>query len=75
MTKNLTIGVLFLLAILLTACVNRIAPFSPHRTNTQDHQLAKTNTDCAECHNIAEVGRNHQTTDDCLRCHRIVQGD
>jgi len=69
------LGLLFLLAAILTACVDRIAPFSPHRTNTQDHRMAKTNSVCIECHNIAEVGHNHTAKDDCMRCHRIVQGD
>lgn len=75
MKKILLFGLLFCLALTVGACVQRIAPFSPHRPNTDFHRQAKTNHACIGCHALAEVGRGHQATDDCLRCHRIVQGD
>jgi PBP1b-binding outer membrane lipoprotein LpoB len=75
MKKLLFTSMVFSLALLLTACVSRMAPFSPHRTNTEAHQKAKTNQDCSGCHSVAEIGKEHQASDNCLRCHRIVQGD
>jgi len=75
MKKNLFTSLVLGLALLLTACVTRMAPFSPHRTNTDAHRQAQTNQDCAGCHAVAEIGNQHQASDDCLRCHRIVQGD
>jgi PBP1b-binding outer membrane lipoprotein LpoB len=75
MKKILSVGMVLCLALILTACVTRTAPFSPHRTNTEAHQQAQTNQDCIGCHSIAEISSKHKSTDDCLRCHRIVQGD
>jgi PBP1b-binding outer membrane lipoprotein LpoB len=75
MKKILPAGMVLCLALILSACVTRMAPFSPHRTNTEAHQQAQTNQDCIGCHVITEVGNKHKSTDDCLRCHRIVQGD
>lgn len=63
------------LAVWLTACVTRMAPFSPHRANTEAHQKARTNQDCSSCHAVAEIGKEHKVSDNCVRCHRIVQGD
>ena len=75
MKKLLPPGIALCLVIVLSACVTRMAPFSPHRTNTEAHRQAQTNQDCIGCHAVAEIGKQHQASDDCLRCHRIVQGD
>ena len=75
MKKVLTISILLCLTLATTACVNRIAPLSPHRPNTDFHQQAQSNQACIECHKVTDIGNGHQATDDCLRCHRIVQGD
>jgi len=75
MKKILFLSLVFCLSILLTACVTRMAPFAPHRTNTDDHRKAQTNQDCSGCHSITEIGKGHKATDNCVRCHRIVQGD
>ncbi|MDH3997575.1 MAG: hypothetical protein OET90_01940 [Desulfuromonadales bacterium] len=70
----LLLALLCTVLLATTACVHRIAPLSPHRSNTQDHAAAKANSDCVECHQIAELGKGHQASDNCLRCHRILQG-
>lgn len=75
MKKVMTISLLFCLALAISACVHRIAPLSPHRTNTEDHQKSQSNQACIECHKISQLDKGHKATDDCLRCHRIVQGD
>lgn len=75
MKKNLSTGMVLCLALILTACVTRMAPFSPHRTNTEAHRQAQANQDCTGCHTAAEISKKHKATDDCVRCHRIVQGD
>lgn len=75
MKKILFTGMVLGLAVLLTACVTRMAPFSPHRTNTEAHRKAQTNQDCSSCHPVAEIGKAHKASDNCVRCHRIVQGD
>lgn len=75
MKKFLFPSMVLCLALLLTACVTRMAPFSPHRTNTEAHRQAQANQDCSSCHSISEISNKHKATDDCLRCHRIVQGD
>lgn len=66
--------VLIMLAI-LTACARRMAPFAPHRPNTEAHRGAQTNQVCLECHQLANLSGDHRQGDDCLRCHRILQGD
>jgi cytochrome c2 len=75
MKRALYVCTLACLILAVAACVNRMAPFSPHRTNTEAHRGAKTNQACIECHSLADIGQGHQATDNCLRCHRIVQGD
>jgi len=75
MKKFLIISLLLFLGLAASACVHRIAPFSPHRPNTEAHREAQTNQACLECHQITELGHGHQATDNCLSCHRIVQGD
>ncbi len=75
MKKILIVNISLCLVLAVSACVHRIAPLSPHRTNTVFHQQAQSNQACIECHQISELGNGHQAADDCLRCHRIVQGD
>jgi hypothetical protein len=75
MKKLILLISLLSLMLVVTACVHRMAPFAPHRTNTEDHRAAVTNQDCIECHAVAKLGNGHQSSEDCLRCHRIVQGD
>ncbi len=75
MKKILITSLVLALVLAISACVNRMAPFSPHRTNTDAHRAAQSNQTCVECHKITEIGHGHQATDNCLRCHRIVQGD
>lgn len=66
--------ILLSLVLLMTACVHRMAPFSPHRPNTEEHRAALSNQQCIECHDIAALGKGHLASDNCLRCHRILQG-
>jgi len=73
--NSLLLLLLVLLLVVSAACTRRIAPFSPHRTDSEAHRNAKSNQDCSECHDVVKVGREHRTDDNCLRCHRIVQGD
>jgi uncharacterized paraquat-inducible protein A len=61
--------------VALPACTRRMAPFAPHRTNTDFHRAAQTNQTCLGCHEIRTIGKAHQTSDNCLRCHRILQGE
>lgn len=73
--KPLLLLLLVILVTLLVACNRRMAPFSPHRTQSDVHRAATTNQVCAECHDARTLGREHRVEDNCLRCHRIVQGD
>jgi hypothetical protein len=75
MKKVLILSSLLCLILAVSACVHRIAPLSPHRTNTDSHREAQSNKACIECHAPSDLGHGHQASDDCLRCHRIVQGD
>lgn len=59
----------------LAACPARMAPFAPHRTNTDFHNAAHTNQACLECHATKTIRTAHQDSDDCLKCHRILQGE
>ena len=63
------------LAVAAACGPQRMAPFAPHRTNTDFHHTAQANQACLGCHEINQLGKGHQPTDDCLRCHRIVQGE
>ena len=36
----------------LPACTRRMAPFAPHRTNTDFHRTAQANQTCLGCHEI-----------------------
>jgi uncharacterized paraquat-inducible protein A len=75
MKKLILLTLLLSLMLVVTACVNRMAPFAPHRSNTEDHRAVSNNQDCIGCHEVADLGKGHQASEDCLRCHRIVQGD
>lgn len=70
----LLIIVIITLAV-LTACTRRMAPFAPHRTNTEAHREAHTNQACLDCHKPGTLSGTHQQTDNCLQCHRILQGE
>jgi uncharacterized paraquat-inducible protein A len=59
----------------LAACSRRMAPFAPHRTNTDFHREAHANQACLGCHQPGTLSGTHQAADDCLRCHRILQGE
>lgn len=65
------------LAIAFSAgCASRrMAPFAPHRTDTDFHRNARNNLACAGCHEVADLSSDHKATDDCVRCHRILYGD
>lgn len=75
MLQRLFIVLLVVFIACTAACTLRMAPFSPHRSNTDAHRQATTNQACLECHNLSEIRTDHQPSDNCLRCHRIVQGD
>ena len=59
----------------LVACPARMAPFAPHRTNTDFHHEARDNQACLGCHEVKTIRTVHQASDDCLKCHRILQGE
>lgn len=70
--------ILLVLAALLTATAcgaRRMAPFAPHRTNTDFHRDAVTNQSCLNCHEGKTLSNEHQASDNCLKCHRILQGE
>jgi uncharacterized paraquat-inducible protein A len=69
--------VILIVAALATvaACSRRMAPFAPHRTNTEDHRAAQGIHACLGCHEIKTLSSAHQPSDNCLQCHRILQGD
>lgn len=76
MVPKLPLLVLLIAAPLaLTACPNRMAPFAPHRTNTDFHRAAHSNQTCLGCHELKTIRTAHQASDDCLKCHRILQGE
>ncbi|TLM67653.1 MAG: hypothetical protein FDZ69_03930 [Deltaproteobacteria bacterium] len=75
MPRLLYLLVLIALLTLLAACTRRMAPFAPHRTNSDFHRTAQTNQACLGCHEIKKISRGHGASDDCLRCHRILQGE
>ena len=75
MQRILIAVVLLTFIALSTACTRRMAPFSPHRPNTEAHIQVTTNQECLQCHALKDVGKGHQASDNCMRCHRIVQGD
>lgn len=75
MHKLLLLIVVVVTLVILTACARRMAPFAPHRTNTEPHRTAVTNQACLGCHEIKTIRQGHSAADDCLRCHRILQGE
>ena len=67
---------LVLAALLLGACgPKRMAPFAPHRPDTDFHRTAQTNQACLGCHGTKTIRTEHQASDNCLQCHRILQGE
>jgi uncharacterized paraquat-inducible protein A len=69
--------IILIVAALLTvaACGRRMAPFAPHRPNTDFHREAHANQACLGCHEIKTLSSAHQASDNCLQCHRILQGE
>jgi uncharacterized paraquat-inducible protein A len=69
------LGVLLLAALLVVglSCTRRVSLLSPRLEPTQDNRAAKTNADCADCHDLGGL-RDHAASDDCLRCHRLLPG-
>jgi len=74
--RRLLLAIL-ILAVLATiaACGRRMAPFAPHRPNTDFHREAHANQACLGCHELKTLSGAHQASDNCLQCHRILQGD
>lgn len=64
-----------LVAITVGCAARRMAPFAPHRTDSEVHRDAKSNQSCVNCHEIATLSNDHKTTDDCIKCHRILHGE
>jgi hypothetical protein len=56
-------------------CARRMAPFAPHRTNTDFHRAVLNSRNCIECHALNTLSSDHGAADDCLKCHRILQGE
>lgn len=67
--------VITLIVVTLGCSARRMAPFAPHRTNTESHQKAEDSQACLGCHEMTSLSNAHKATDDCLRCHRILYGD
>lgn len=63
-----------LFVLVLTGCTMRMAVFSPHPPDNNDHRQSTRNADCLECHDDIIGLREHTATDNCMRCHRIVKG-
>lgn len=74
MKRLLCLSLVVALVLASAACSRRMAPFSPHRSNSEAHLQAQTNAECVECHALAELPPDHRDGEDCLRCHRILQG-
>jgi len=68
-----TIVLFLLLTLASTACVDRLPPLSPRRTNTEAHRQATDNPSCRECHDVTGL-RHHRPTDTCLECHKLSFG-
>ena len=72
-----------LLTLLLIAAVTmiaacgpkRMAPFAPHRPDSDFHRAAQAYQACLGCHEVKSIRTEHQASDDCLKCHRILQGE
>jgi len=64
---------ILLAALLLAACVERVAVYSPRRSDTEAHRQAKSVSDCLGCHSIKDRP-HHSTEDDCFRCHKLCRG-
>lgn len=76
MSRLLLLPVFVAIALTMLACgPKRMAPFAPHRTNSDFHQSAQTNQACLGCHEIKTIRTEHRASDDCLKCHRILQGE
>jgi len=70
--------IVLVIAVLLAGAAcgpKRLAPFAPHRPNTDFHRAAQTNQACLGCHETKTIRTEHQASDDCLKCHRILQGE
>jgi len=70
-----TVFIAMIIVVMVGCTARRMAPFTPHRTDSDVHRSAKTNVSCLECHEIASLSNQHKTTDDCMTCHRILHGD
>lgn len=75
MHRLLPIALAVVLAITWGCGSRRMAPFAPHRPDTDFHREATTNQACIDCHEVARLPAGHQAADNCLRCHRILHGD
>lgn len=75
MHRLLLVILLITALAIVAACARRMAPFAPHRPNSDFHREAHTNQACLGCHEVKNLGSGHQATDDCLQCHRILQGE
>ena len=75
MYRLLPIVFVALIIALSWGCVHRMAPFAPHRPDTDFHRSATTNQACIGCHEVASLRSGHQASDNCLKCHRILHGD
>ena len=67
--------VLIFFVLFSSACVTRMSPFSPHRSNTEVHRFAQDNQACLQCHEVVTLSKDHKAADNCVQCHRILQGD
>ncbi|NJC89059.1 MAG: hypothetical protein FIB02_11115 [Desulfuromonas sp.] len=75
MNRLLPIVLTLVMLPAIAACPARMAPFAPHRTNTDFHRTAQNNQACLGCHEVKTIRIAHQPSDDCLKCHRILQGE
>lgn len=75
MHRLLLLVIVIITLAVLTACTRRMAPFAPHRTNTEAHRGALANQACLDCHKLGTISTTHQQSDNCVRCHRILQGE
>jgi len=71
--------IIFLVVVLVASAfgcgARRMAPFAPHRPDSDFHRNATTNQACIGCHEVAGLRSGHQASDDCRKCHRILHGD
>ncbi len=71
--KNKVIMFVVIAVLLFSSCAVRRPLFSPHRSNSAEHQQAQKKEQCLACHKDSML--HDPNRGDCLKCHRILLGE